>query len=451
MSASNISSLKRRMQLPLKTLSLFSFLVAFMCSFLAVSNTTPLYILAACGVLFFMTSEGSRPNWYQGLFLLFVLYLYFQNAFLFPDVTSFPFRRKILLAFLAGMALYFTCKSRQMHCFHLLNHIFLLCTAPLLVGVLAGVTDIEQIFLSTRIRLLFNHPNTLGMVAAACIISGMSFLLFSNDAGVMEFLRGSGSKIVSRLFSLGNSKLLLAIILLYSLVFAILPLTRTAFFPLVGITLAQLGFFSLTRYGWIKTLVFFFVFFLALCLFWQVSPAQEKTKDMFFQRMIAAMSAPWKEPTFISRTPAWKSAYAAYLESPLTGKGPESYRESHLKYVHEHYAELTEEFGETLVQNDTLRIVSPHNQYLLILTEYGAIGLAFFLLLIAVPLYYGLRRRACFGEIVPLLVFFCFCFIVDNPLHSSRSMTLLTTLFFMLLGYFSCTLDEKTVPQKTQA
>lgn len=75
--------------------------------------------------------------------------------------------------------------------------------------------------------------------------------------------------------------------------------------------------------------------------------------------------------TFDTRTRLWESSVALFQENPMIGVGAGNWKTEYQKYG-------LDKFGVKLVNGET-NVVRPHNDFIWILTEYGIVGAAFWI------------------------------------------------------------------------
>ena len=117
--------------------------------------------------------------------------------------------------------------------------------------------------------------------------------------------------------------------------------------------------------------------------------------------------------TFDTRTRLWESSVALFQENPLFGVGAGNWKTEYQKYG-------LDKFGVKLVNGET-NVVRPHNDFIWILTEYGIVGAA-------------------------LWVLFFLCFIRSIPPSNKGSSTDVVFIGipfgFLLLGIFSFPIER---------
>lgn len=405
--------------------------INYLCLVLYVSNTTPLLLLAMFGLASFFLPGPTRFNSFTLLALLLFVYLAGCDIFLFHDSTGFGMYRRILFAFLAGIAVFYTQKTP--------NTFF---TLPL--GLLTAVFSCavffflrESYFLDGRLTLFMKHPNNLAFLYSIAAISCYVPLLgqLSGATEVRNIQDNACRDILVRAFMLRWWLLLAAFLVCIAGIW--FTYSRTAFYATIAVCLILAAGRLVRRYGFGRSLLCFVLTALLCGLALRVAPVSLQGSEAA-RRMIAVVKAPWEDTTFRSRVPAWESALQAFRKHPFLGNGPDSFAHTHAEYFAMNRDRLLRELGKDIVEHDTIKLPHAHNQYLMLLAENGVIGFAFFLTLLIWPLCVALRKRSQFGLTVPLLLLFLLLGLFESPLSGSRSSAVGITALFMLLGYFSC-------------
>jgi O-antigen ligase len=154
---------------------------------------------------------------------------------------------------------------------------------------------------------------------------------------------------------------------------------------------------------------------------------------------VSFLRDPLNDSTLNSRLAIWLSALDAAGKAPFLGRGEKDFKNvSNPQYVREHYAELTQRFGKSIIDNDTAKASHTHNQFLQVLVAQGGIGLFFFLGLLAWPLFMCIKQRDDFGLLLPLILHFCIFSLTDVSLFHSSGTYFPAFVIFSALGYFSC-------------
>ncbi len=444
------------MQREFSTLTVCIFFAAlllnFFCLFSLSSNTLALTLLALCCPLAFLAA-GERPRltWYHALFILFIGYLFLHNTFIFPEEKSFAFRRKAVLAFLAGMAAFQILKNRNMRFLYLMNLALPFVLAGVAVLTALGTLSYESLFHGPRLVLHTKMPNNFGMMLSICLMSGLAFLLHGRPEAARPF--GAVTDGRKRLFSLvrGAAESRPFVLCSTAASFALLLAThtKTSIFAVLIVGGLFSAYIFVKRFGLLRTGGLFLLLALCSVFVWQFCPLGQQHKDRFYKDVLSKALTPWDYPTVISRKPIWESGILAFKERPLFGIGLNAFKEFHQDRVRADYDRLIALYGKELVDRDTVRIGSPHNDYLLWFAETGCIGGALFCLLFFAPLASCLKQRTLYGEMGLILSVYAISFLFLDVVNGGRRAEFGVTVIFMTLGYFSGILG-KSPPQRQE-
>ena len=399
----------------------------FLCLALFISNYTPLLLLAATGAASFFLPRRMVFSPMALLVLVFFSYLVACDIFLFPDSSGSAMYRKMALAFLAGLAVFYAQRDRN----SLFTVPLAIITALLSCGAFFFPAD--TLFVDGRFALFMKHPNSMAIVYSIAAVSCYAAVM--NPANSGRF--AADKAFVERLaHAVMQNRLFLLAVFLICMVGIWFTFSRTALYATLAVCLLLSICGLAGRYGFKRSLLF-------VCLAGMVGSAALYSAPASLyqhagvQRMIAVAKAPWDDMTFRTRIPAWESALYAFHKQPLWGNGPDSFSETHAEYLAANRERLVQMLGPDIVEQDTKTLPHAHNQYLMFLAESGCIGQALYVSLLAYPLYVAFRRRSLFGVTVPLLFLFVLLGILEAPLSGSQSAAAGVTVLFMLLGYFS--------------
>ena len=399
----------------------------FLCIALFRSNSTPLLLLAAIGTASFFLPRRVVFSPMALLVLVFFSYLVACDIFLFPYSSGSGMYRKIIFAFLAGIAVFYA----QRDC----NAFFTVPLAVIIALLSCGAFFFpgDALFVDGRFALFMKHPNSMAIVYSIAAVS--CYAAFMNPASHGNFVAGKAFAERLAHAAMRNRLFLLAVFLI-CMTGIWFTFSRTALYATLAVCLL-LGICGVAgRYGVKRSLLF-------VCLAGTVGSAvlysapASLYQSAGVQRMIAVVKAPWDDMTFRTRVPAWESAVYAFHKQPLWGNGPDSFSGTHAEYFAANRERLVQMLGPDIVEQDTKALPHAHNQYLMFLAESGCIGLALYASLLAYPLYVAFRRRSLFGVTVPLLLLFILLGFLEAPLSGSQSAAAGVTVLFMLLGYFS--------------
>lgn len=404
----------------------------FVCIAPKLSNIVVLVFMNIIGLAYFFLLYQRRLSKYALFFLLFVLYLYCIEFFYFGGKASFAPLRLMAAAFSAGMT------AVVIYQRNLVPKISMLYPLPFLL--LAGTVgfwlfcwlsgDISCVYHDNTIRVrLFNlHPFRYAMLLAVSCLVSMSVVIqnitapeaYAPKKRIVAFLYSTPVACIC--FSLCFGLLILAqsrvalISCLAALAVCLLPGMKKLLQPKALAALATAALISGALYG----LTF---------------DGQERAQ--IEDRFIFAVTAPQKVGSFISRQALWECAVNIIEQHPLLGTGRASFYHEKKIYIQANYAQLTEKYGKGIIDNDTLRLENPHNQYVCTAVEHGLVGLAFFVLLLLYPIFYCIRHRTPGGFILPVLVYFAIAFLGDGYLFGNRISIQGSTLYYMTLGAFA--------------
>jgi O-antigen ligase len=268
-----------------------------------------------------------------------------------------------------------------------------------------GFVDVEQVLHHGRLLLFTGFAGTLGLMSG--------FLL----TGFFFFMR-HGRCVISRKIDL----------ILMLLIFAVLIFSQTrtgllAFAASAGLILVLADKHPLRA----LVLVSLCGLMLAGAAYGlgQLDPLK---RSVPYQRMLALISHPLKDPSITGRLAIWEAAAGTFATYPLTGCG--------LRMFPPAYAEYMDKQGETV--RAKYAFVEPsgghaHNLALGVLTELGVLGF-FPLLLIYI---YALKPRKAppDGDIRCMQALF-FYFVIHGLAEYMLTITIYGDLFFGLVGLF---------------
>ena len=422
-------------------------LVSYVCLLFQISNTTPLMSMAILGGFYYFGVQKNRPSLYILWFLVFILYMVACDYFYFPPVDGvFSNTKRSLLAFLAGIAMFFACGKDGVSFLAPLPG--LVAFGGVLVMLVAYVSgDTSQLYNSDRLAIFTLHPNRLGMLAGICSLVGIIYLY----KGCVPQFSGGGQPWQRRLRAAGVFLSSRKMMLLYTaacLVFTFMSGSRTAVFSFSLVLLLYL--LAHTRRNRVAHLAIGLACVLAAAFaVWNYAPLSDSTKERVYSRWILPASAPWETRTFISRKPMWESAIRATMQSPLLGNGAMSFSATHVGYMKENYARLVKEYGKAWVKKDTMTAGHAHNQYLSVASERGLIGLMLFAGLLLWPMISAVKNGTFYGAVIPLLLFFMLSFCTETFFHGKKAAAVAYTLFYMTIGYFSCYRGANNSPKNS--
>lgn len=408
--------------------------LSFLCTILFISNTTPLYILAFFGIAAFFLPERNTPSLYLALFLCYFTYLTICDIFLFPDSNGFALYRKMLLAFLGGLAVFYAQKEKKT---------FFTCQiAVYLTGTFLFYLAIyydsftEKFYSGTRLFLTATHPNILAAYAAVALLSLLAYILYRLENNTPPSAgEQKNSKTFIRIFE--KAKLPAAFFLFFFTAALMLATgSRGAIFAAAIVGACSTALFLIRRFGILKAIAAFAALCALIAGLWLAAP-QSDFKEQMRVRILRAALNPWQEQTIQSRIPMWTSAFRAFEQKPIFGNGPQTFQITHTAYVQAHYDEFVERFGEDWVIHDTAAAVHAHNQFLMALSEQGGIGGLLFALLFLLPMAHAVRKRCSYGVVVPLIAFYFIQLMVEVLFHGGRNASFSVTVFYMLVGYFA--------------
>jgi O-antigen ligase len=166
--------------------------------------------------------------------------------------------------------------------------------------------------------------------------------------------------------------------------------------------------FSYTRAAWISVIVIFFIYFAVILkikfrtilitsgiiigLFFgfktQLLLKMEQnnaTSNKSFSTHIMSITNISNDDSNLERINRWKSAIRMFKEKPIFGWGPGTYTEN--------YAPFQISYEKTLISTNAGDMGNAHSEYLGPLSESGVLGMLSFTLIVALALYYGLKRN----------------------------------------------------------
>lgn len=401
--------------------------INFICIVLFISNIAVLLLMALVGAAAFILPGRVRFTPMTALVIVFFIYMIGSDYILFPTESGFGVYRRMLYAFFAGIGVYYVHKSKE--AFFTIP-LALIVAAAFCIGMFFFQ---ERIFVEGRLALFMGHPNNVSLVFSISAISCLAALLHSPPGP------GSRAELVPDSLTprLLQNRYVFLLLFLFCMWGIWLTSSRTSFYTTLIVCLLVAGGETCRRLGTGRGLLFFCGAGLLLGIVLSgFSP--QLFRDASMQRMLGVISAPWEDITFRSRIPGWESALSAFCEQPLFGNGPETFQATHEKYIEANYDRLVSILGKDIVEQDTVRLPHAHNQYLMFLAETGIVGLALFLALIVYPVWEGIRQRSWYGVTIPLLLLFVLLGCLESPFSGIRAGTAGISIFFMVLGYFSC-------------
>jgi O-antigen ligase len=163
-----------------------------------------------------------------------------------------------------------------------------------------------------------------------------------------------------------------------------------------------------------------------------ISYAPNYEKTITHKKFDDLVSATYKmeDISTVERFYRWVAGYYMIQEKPLAGFGPSSFYSVYHSYVDRHF---------TTYVSDNPEHSGMHNYYLMIAVEQGLIGLAIFLILVAVVLLYGesLYHRMASGPkkqlLVAALISFC-CNLFILTLNDTVETDKLGSFFFFCIA-----------------
>lgn len=415
-------------------------LINFFCLLNSMSNTLPLTIMACCCLPTLLDADRPRFTWYHTVFLLFIAYLFLHNAFIFPDEKTFAFRRRAVLAFLAGIAAFQLLKADRMRFMYLMNMVMPFVAAGLAAVLALGYVSYESLFnTSSRFVLYANHPTTIGMMLCVCIVAGLHFLF---DKGAVNNLGWRPTDVLNRIF---QSKTIVICGMFLSIALLLPTFSKTAMLTTAivgGLFIAYAGW---RRWGLLRGGGVCAALMLGALVAWHVAPIEPSQKERFSTAVLDDALTPWEYETFHSRKPVWESGVLAVKEHPLFGIGVNGFASFHQNRVRADYDRLVETYGKDLIDGDTANITTPHNVYLLWFAETGLIGGALFCVLFITPLVYCVVKKTLYGEVGLILFAYSIDFFFDDLMAGGRASSFCVTTVFMIFGYFSCIISRKHI------
>ncbi|GAB3836825.1 hypothetical protein GCM10028821_36000 [Hymenobacter jeollabukensis] len=122
--------------------------------------------------------------------------------------------------------------------------------------------------------------------------------------------------------------------------------------------------------------------------------------------------------SLVGRVYSYQTALQVWKDNPLLGVGKADLRD-----------EMAERYREFFPQIDTMHQIQPHNQFLLYLVAFGALGLALFIAAFYYPLWWARRRHA--PMLVAQYLIVTLSFMVEPTMEGQTGLTF--SLFFLLL------------------
>jgi Lipid A core - O-antigen ligase and related enzymes len=406
-------------------------IINFVCMAPKLSNMVILVAMNIVGLAFFFFLYQRRLNKYALFFILSALYVYWAELFYFGATASFDPLHRIVAAFFAGMVAITVYQRNSwpiVSMFYPLPFVLLAGTAGFwLYCWLTGDFSDAYYQNTTRLQLFNLHPFRYGMLLAVSCIICMSVMVKNITAQpYVSRLRG-----ITFLFSTPVA------CLCFSLCFGLLILaqSRVAMIACV-IALAVCLLPGIKKLFTLKALAMFAgVVIVSGALYGLTSDAQER--NQIKERFISVIAAPHEVGSFVSRQALWECAVHIVRENPLLGTGRTSFYREKEAFIRANYAQFTKKYGKDVVDNDTLRLENPHNQYVSTAVEHGLVGLGFFVILLAYPIYHCVRHRTVREFILPLLVYFAVALLGDGYLFGNKISIQGISLYYMTLGAFA--------------
>jgi O-antigen ligase len=122
--------------------------------------------------------------------------------------------------------------------------------------------------------------------------------------------------------------------------------------------------------------------------------------------------------SLVGRVYSYQTALRVWEDHPLVGVGKADLRD-----------EMSARYREFFPQIDEEHQIQPHNQFLLYLVAFGALGLAFFVLAFYYPLWWARRRHA--PMLIAQYIIVTLSFMVEPTMEGQTGLTF--SLFFLLL------------------
>ncbi len=216
-----------------------------------------------------------------------------------------------------------------------------------------------------RLKLLFDHPNNLGLFCALMICCAI-YLLFKRKAwGGFVFNLGLIAVASVPLFMAVSRGSLIACLVTVFAICVFHLRSRWRLYITLGAALVLAG----------------------IVVLWQARPPQ-------LENMFSSSSV-------YTRFVIWEAALDSYRQKPVFGNGMRSFRPIYEQYIERNHEDLQGRYEE---MDETAG--TPHNIFLSVASEMGSVGLAFFAVFLVLSGVSAFRAAAPYNFFAPILIFF---------------------------------------------